>query len=67
MPMNEALKAQIDSLTYEELLRSMRFAPAGDPRWCGEEGQYRMDRMHRLLAEGADHVGASKRIGVDHG
>lgn len=58
-------KAEIDAIPYESLLHSLRYAPAGDPRWCGEEGQYRMDRMRVLRDGGADHVGASKRIGWD--
>lgn len=56
-------KAYIDKLGYEELLRRWRFAPVGDPWFRGETGAYWGERMAKLRAEGADHVGASKRIG----
>ena len=56
-------KAHIDSLTYLQLLRHWRFAPAGDPWFTTETGEYWERRMHKLRSEGADHVGASKTIG----
>jgi hypothetical protein len=56
-------KAHIDSLSYEALLRHNRFAPAGDPWFQGETGTYWLKRMAELRDAGADHVGASKRIG----
>ncbi len=58
-------KAHIDSLSYETLLRRWRHAPAGDPWFQGETGDYWSERMGELRQQGADHVGASKRIGWD--
>ena len=62
--MNEKTKAAIDELSVEELLRQHRFAPIGDSRYQGEEGEYRMKRLAELRSQ--DHlayVAASKRIG----
>ncbi len=56
-------KAYIDKLSYTALLRQWRFAPAGDPWFQGETGDYWSKRMGELRSEGADHVGASKEIG----
>jgi hypothetical protein len=56
-------KAHIDNLSYEGLLRHWRFAPLGDPWFQGETAAYWSKRMSELRAQGADHVGASKKIG----
>jgi len=56
-------KTHIDGLTYDALLNHNRFAPAGDPWFEGETGRYWAKRMADLREAGADHVGASKRIG----
>lgn len=56
-------KARIDSMSYEGLLSHWRFAPAGDPLFLGETGEYYTVRMAELRSKGADHVGASKRLG----
>ena len=57
-------KAHIDRLSYEELLRHNRFAPAGDPWFQGETGDYWLKRMRELRDTGSSgHVAASKRIG----
>lgn len=56
-------KRHIDSLDYEGLLRHWRFAPVGDPWFCGETGEYWAKRMKELREQDADHVGASKKIG----
>jgi hypothetical protein len=63
MELNEKNKAHIDAMSYEALLSHWRFAPAGDPWFRGETGKYWSERMAKLRSEGADHVGASKRIG----
>ena len=60
--MSPEQKAQIDAMSYEDLLRRWRNAPAGDPIFQGEAGAY----YSVVMAEkrkSADHVGASKRIG----
>lgn len=56
-------KKHIDSLSYERLIAHWRFAPIGDEWFHGETGDYWAKRMAELRAAGADHVGASKRIG----
>ena len=58
-------KAYIDSLSYEGLLERWRFAPIGDPWFQGATGTYWDKVMREKRAAGADHVGASKRIGWD--
>mgnify|MGYP001575129176 FL=1 len=63
MKLTPANKAAIDVKSYEELLRYWRFAPAGDPWFEGETGDYWKERMKQLREQGADHVGASKHIG----
>lgn len=57
------LKARIDAMSYEQLLSQWRFAPIGDPWFQGETAAYHEKRMRELREQGADHVGASKRIG----
>lgn len=56
-------KAKIDQMSYEQLLERWRFAPIGDPWFQRETGKYWSKRMFELREKGADHVGASKRIG----
>jgi hypothetical protein len=56
------LKARIDAMDYEQLLRKWRFAPAGDPLFVGETGDYYSKRM-KALRNTVDHVAASKHIG----
>jgi len=62
--MDERTKTAIDELSVEELLRQHRFAQVGDPRYQGEEGEYRMKRLTELRGQdNAAYVAASKRIG----
>lgn len=62
--MNRQEKEAIDNLTVEQLLRQHRFAPAGDPRYQGEEGDYRVARLAKLRsADPAAYTAASKNIG----
>lgn len=63
MQLTDEKKAEIDSLSYESLLRRWRHAPAGDEMFQGETGEYWSQRMKEFRDAGADHVGASKRIG----
>lgn len=56
-------KKRIDSMNYETLLSGWRFAPVGSPWFQGETGDYWGKRMRELREQGADHVGASKKIG----
>ena len=57
-------KKKIDDRSYEALLSHWRNAPAGDPWFQGETGKYWGERMAELRSQGADHVGASKSIGL---
>lgn len=63
----DELKAQIDTMSYEDLLRLWRFAPAGNPLFQGEVGQYYSKVMAKKKNEigSAAAVAASKRIGWD--
>jgi len=58
-------KASIDGRSYEDLLGHWRNAPVGDPWFEGETGRYWSERMKEMREAGANHVGASKRIGWD--
>jgi hypothetical protein len=58
-------KIWIDTASYEQLLRRWRRAPAGDPMFVGDTGEYYGQRMIEKRAEvgQAAHVAASKSIG----
>ena len=60
----EEMKAWIDEATIEQLLEKWRFAPAGDPMFKGEIGDYYDQVMTaRRAADPAAYVQASKAIG----
>ena len=63
MELTPQRKADIDSLSYADLLERWRFAPAGAAQFQGETGKYFAERMASLRAEGANHTRASKMIG----
>lgn len=66
MELNEELKKEIDSWTYEILLFKNRFLPIGDSLFQGESGNYILERMSHLrnLPGGQEeHVRSSKVIG----
>jgi hypothetical protein len=66
MDLTPSMKICIDSLSYVELLRKVRYAPLGDPIFQGETGEYFGNRMAELrAAPGGNerHVAASKFIG----
>lgn len=63
MKLTEENKKYINSLPYEHLLGMWRFAPAGDPWFQDETGDYWSKRMKELRGQGVDHVGVSKNIG----
>jgi hypothetical protein len=52
----------IDSASYEQLLEKWRFAPAGDPMFQGDTGDYYSDVMSQKKSS-CGHVRASKNIG----
>jgi len=58
----ENLMNEIDSMSYEDLLRRWRFAKIGDPIFQGESGSY----FRREMIEKGENVNTSavsKRIG----
>ncbi len=60
------MKARIDAMTYEQMLRKNRFAKIGDPLFSGDVGEYFMRVMSEKGAEDpGGAVAASKRIGWD--
>jgi hypothetical protein len=62
--MTQETKDHIDSLSVCELLRKVRFAPAGDPLMQGEVGAYWLARLAEKRAENnAAYVQASKQLG----
>lgn len=66
MDLTESRKAEIDGMSYVELLRKWRFSQIGDPWFHGETGEYISRRMSKLKnAPGGNemHVKASKMIG----
>jgi len=63
----EEAKKKIDAMSYQELLEHWRFAPAGDPMFVGEVGDYYKQVMQekRQAIGPAGHTAASKAIGWD--
>ncbi len=66
MNLTTELKAQIDKFDYFSLLERWRYAPAGDPIFQGESGNYWRNRMEYLKSQpgGIENaIAASKRLG----
>lgn len=66
MELTKEIKEQIDSFSYEELLKKWRFATSGDPIFQGASGFYYAERMLQLRNEEGGlqrHVRTSKAIG----
>lgn len=64
MTLPDYRKRAIDAMTIDQLLYDHRFAPAGDPRFQGAEGDYRIKRLTELRRmHSASFVAASKSIG----
>lgn len=64
--MTQEQKAWIDNASYTTLLERWRFAPAGDPLFQGQTGEYYKQRMAELRNQpggNEQHVAASKTIG----
>ena len=63
----EQMRQWIDAASYESLLRKWRHAPAGDPFFQGDMGNYYSEVMQRKHDEvgAAAAVAASKSIGWD--
>ncbi len=57
------LKAEIDALSVYELLRDHRFLPSGHPKYQGEQGLYRIQRLKELSeADPAAYTAASRNL-----
>ena len=65
MELTQEVKNTIDKMSYHTLLERWRNAPVGDAWFQGAVGDYWAERMKTLRNSGADHTGASKRIGWD--
>ena len=65
MDLTDKVKAKIDAMSYEDMLRDWRHAPLGAELFQGESGEYFTIAMaeKRKEVSGGDHVAASKRIG----
>lgn len=60
----QEMKNWIDTASYISLLEKWRFAPAGDPFFKGEIGEYYAKVMSERRDKNPDeHVSASKTIG----
>lgn len=65
--MSEEIKQKIDSLSYEDMLRIIRFTRAGH-YWCtGETGDYFFERYTKLKSAMPEEekVRISKAVGWD--
>ncbi len=62
---DDKTKREIDSMTYEEMLKLWRFAPLGDLMFQGETGQYFSEVMKKKKEKISDceRVRVSKSIG----
>lgn len=63
MNLTPELKAIIDAQSYEQLLRSWRFAEVGDPRFQGDVGKYWEKRIAEMRDNHPDPAEVSKSIG----
>lgn len=64
MDLTDEVRAMIDGMSYGKLLETWRYAPAGEPIFQGESGQYYADVMRerrQALPEGA-HATISKAL-----
>ena len=60
----EDIKKTIDAMDYYQLLERVRFAPAGDPFFVGEVGEYFLKRTGELKnADPGGAVADSKALG----
>lgn len=64
MKLTDAIKTQIDGMSYEDVLRRWRFSPPGDLFFQGATRKYCADRMAELYAaDPAAARSADKRVG----
>lgn len=65
--MNKGVKDIIDIMSYENMLRLVRFAPSGNRYFMGDTGEYFskvMKEKEDKLPDG-ERVAISKRVGWD--
>jgi len=64
MKFTPELKAEIDAMTLEEMIRKWRFAPISDPLLQNEAGEYLQKRMFEIRdADNDTWVATSKSVG----
>lgn len=64
MKLTDEVKAKIDAMSYEQLLRMWRHTYAGNPMFEGESGEYFAKRMQEQKPEDvAEVVRISKQVG----
>ena len=65
--MDEDIKLEIDQLSYEDMVRKIRFSPVGDFMFVGEASDYLFTRYKKLRSELSqeEKTGVSKSIGWD--
>jgi len=56
-------KTQINEMTYEEMLRRWRFAPAGDPLFAGDTGDY----FEKVMQEKKQAAGPGAAVAISKG
>ena len=69
MKLTEEIRARIDGMSYRDMLALWRFAPAGEPIFQDESGQYYSRVMFEKRGQvgPAEAVAASKSVGWDKG
>lgn len=65
MKLTSELKSKIEVMTYEQMLRQVRFAKIGDPMMCGETGDFFLQTMNQMKANmpKSEVVATSKLVG----
>ena len=64
MDLTKELEAEIDAMSYEDLLRGIRFAPQGSPMHQGQTGTYWIKRMQDIKPEDSQEI--SDKVGYDN-
>lgn len=60
----EAIKKQIDGMSYAELLKKWRFCPAGHPWFCDEEIY---THFRNVMEKKKQEIGAAAAVAVSKG
>ena len=62
MDMTPELKAEIDSQSFQDLLRRWRFSPVGDPIFQGESGECQDHEQERKKEKSGPNRGKKERL-----